>query len=150
MQTPDFGVASEPVSVLGGTADSDSADELGRKTLQQINGMKPGGSGAAAASHVSQIPISGCVEPDISDDFGIQKDNELQSKLSAPSADAVMTKPPAAEQSKKNVKSDKDELAKEVRLLICLRLLTGVKPVIRRLICVRRRQSLNRLLMCLG
>ena len=105
VQTPDFGVASEPVSVLGGTADSDSADELGRKTLQQINGMKPGGSGAAAASHVSQIPISGCVEPDISDDFGIQKDNELQSKLSAPAADAVMTKPPAAEQSKKNVKS---------------------------------------------
>lgn len=45
MQTPDFGVASEPVSVLGGTA----------------------------ASHVSQIPISGCVEPDISDDFDIQK-----------------------------------------------------------------------------
>ena len=86
VQTPDFGVASEPVSVLGGTA----------------------------ASHVSQIPISGCVEPDISDDFGIQKDNELQSKLSAPAADAVMTKPPAAEQSKKNVKSDKDELAKEV------------------------------------
>lgn len=42
------------------------------------------------------------------------KDNELQSKLSAPAADAVMTKPPAAEQSKKNVKSDKDELAKEV------------------------------------
>lgn len=73
MQTPDFGVASEPVSVLGGTADSDSADELGRKTLQQINGMKPDGSGAAAASHVSQIPISGCVEPDISDDFDIQK-----------------------------------------------------------------------------
>ena len=103
VQTPEFGVASEPVSVLGGTADSDSADELGRKTLQQINGMKPGGSGAAAASHVSQIPISGCVEPDISDDFGIQKDNELQSKLSAPAADAVMTKPPAAEQSKKNV-----------------------------------------------
>lgn len=86
VQTPDFGVASEPVSVLGGTA----------------------------ASHVSQIPISGCVEPDISDDFGIQKDNELQSKLSAPAADAVMTKPPAAEPSKKNVKSDKDELAKEV------------------------------------
>lgn len=86
VQTPDFGVASEPVSVLDGTA----------------------------ASHVSQIPISGCVEPDISDDFGIQKDNELQSKLSAPAADAVMTKPPAAEQSKKNVKSDKDELAKEV------------------------------------
>ena len=53
MQTPDFGVASEPVSVLGGTA----------------------------ASHVSQIPISGCVEPDISDDFDIQKDNELQSKI---------------------------------------------------------------------
>ena len=70
--------------------------------------------GGTAASHVSQIPISGCVEPDISDDFGIQKDNELQSKLSAPAADAVMTKPPAAEQSKKNVKSDKDELAKEV------------------------------------
>lgn len=86
VQTPDFGVASEPVSVLGGTA----------------------------ASHVSQIPISGCVEPDISDDFGIQKDNELQSKLSAPAADAVMTKPPAAEPSKKKVKSDKDELAKEV------------------------------------
>ena len=97
VQTPDFGVASEPVSVLGGTADSDGADELGRKTLQQINGMKPDGSGAAAASHVSQIPISGCVEPDISDDFDIQKDNELQSKLSAPVADAVMTKPPAAE-----------------------------------------------------
>ena len=36
-------------------------------------------------------PISGCVEPDISDDFGIQKDNALQSKLSAPAADAVMT-----------------------------------------------------------
>ena len=89
VQTPDFGVASEPVSVLGGTADSDSADELGRMTLQQINGMKPDGSGAAAASHVSQIPISGCVEPDISDDFGIQKDNEQQSKLSAPAADAV-------------------------------------------------------------
>ena len=86
VQTPDFGVASEPVSVLGGTA----------------------------ASHVSQIPISGCVEPDKSDDFGIQKDNELQSKLSAPAADAVMTKPPAAEPSKKKVKSDKDELAKEV------------------------------------
>lgn len=86
VQTPDFGVASEPVSVLGGTA----------------------------ASHVSQIPISGCVEPDISDDFGIQKDNELQSKLSAPAADAVMTKLPAAEPSKKKVKSDKDELAKEV------------------------------------
>lgn len=86
VQTPDFGVASEPVSVLG----------------------------AAAASHVSQIPISGCVEPDISDDFDIQKDNELQSKLSAPAADAVMTKPPAAEPGKKNVKSDKDELAKEV------------------------------------
>lgn len=86
VQTPDFGVASEPVSVLGGTA----------------------------ASHVSQIPISGCVEPDISDDFGIQKDNELQSKLSALAADAVMTKPPAAEPSKKKVKSDKDELAKEV------------------------------------
>lgn len=86
VQTPDFGVASEPVSVLGGTA----------------------------ASHVSQIPISGCVEPDISDDFGIQKDNELQSKLSAPAADAVMTKPPAAESGKKKVKSDKDELAKEV------------------------------------
>ncbi len=86
VQTPDFGVASEPVSVLGGTA----------------------------ASHVSQIPISGCVEPDISDDFGIQKDNELQSKLSAPAVDAVMTKPPAAELSKKKVKSDKDELAKEV------------------------------------
>ena len=86
VQTPDFGVASEPVSVLGGTA----------------------------ASHVSQIPISGCVEPDISDDFGIQKDNELQSKLSAPVADAVMTKPPAAEPGKKKVKSDKDELAKEV------------------------------------
>lgn len=86
VQTPDFGVASEPVSVLDGTA----------------------------ASHVSQIPISGCVEPDISDDFGIQKDNELQSKLSAPAADAVMTKPPAAEPSKKKVKSDKDELAKEV------------------------------------
>ena len=86
VQTPDFGVASEPVSVLGGTA----------------------------ASHVSQIPISGCVEPDISDDFDIQKDNELQSKLSAPAADAVMTKPPAAEPGKKNVKSDKDELAKEV------------------------------------
>ena len=86
VQTPDFGVASEPVSVLGGTA----------------------------ASHVSQIPISGCVEPDISDDFGIQKDNELQSKLSAPAADAVMTKPPAAELGKKKVKSDKDELAKEV------------------------------------
>ncbi|MGL6345928.1 DNA translocase FtsK 4TM domain-containing protein [Agathobacter rectalis] len=87
VQTPDFGVASEPVSVL---------------------------DGAAVASHVSQIPISGCVEPDISDDFGIQKDNELQSKLSAPAADAVMTKPPAAEPSKKKVKSDKDELAKEV------------------------------------
>lgn len=86
VQTPDFGVASEPVSVLGGTA----------------------------ASHVSQIPISGCVEPDISDDFGIQKDNELQSKLSASAADAVMTKPPAAEPGKKKVKSDKDELAKEV------------------------------------
>lgn len=86
VQTPDFGVASEPVSVLGGTA----------------------------ASHVSQIPISGCVEPDISDDFGIQKDNELQSKLSAPAADAVMTKPPAAEPGKKKAKSDKDELAKEV------------------------------------
>lgn len=86
VQTPDFGVASEPVSVLGDTA----------------------------ASHVSQIPISGCVEPDISDDFGIQKDNELQSKLSAPAADAVMTKPPAAEPGKKKVKSDKDELAKEV------------------------------------
>lgn len=86
VQTPDFGVASEPVSVLGGTA----------------------------ASHVSQIPISGCVEPDISDDFGIQKDNELQSKLSAPAADAVMTKPSVAEPGKKNVKSDKDELAKEV------------------------------------
>lgn len=86
VQTPDFGVASEPVSVLGGTA----------------------------ASHVSQIPISGCVEPDISDDFDIQKDNELQSKLSAPAADAVMTKPPAAEPSKKKVKSDKDELAKEI------------------------------------
>ena len=86
VQTPDFGVASEPVSVLDGTA----------------------------ASHVSQIPISGCVEPDISDDFGIQKDNELQSKLSAPAADAVMTKPPAAESGKKKVKSDKDELAKEV------------------------------------
>lgn len=86
VQTPDFGVASEPVSVLGGTA----------------------------ASHVSQIPISGCVEPDISDDFGIQKDNELQSKLSAPAADAVMTKPPAAEPGKKKVKSDKDELSKEV------------------------------------
>ena len=86
VQTPDFGVASEPVSVLGGTA----------------------------ASHVSQIPISGCVEPDISDDFDIQKDNELQSKLSAPVADAVMTKPPAAEPGKKKVKSDKDELAKEV------------------------------------
>ena len=114
VQTPDFGVASEPVSVLGGTADSDSADELGRKTLQQINGMKPDGSGAAAASPVSQIPISGCVEPDISDDFDIQKDNELQSKLSAPVADAVMTKPPAAESGKKKVKSDKDELAKEV------------------------------------
>ena len=28
VQTPDFGVASEPVSVLGGTADSDSTDEL--------------------------------------------------------------------------------------------------------------------------
>lgn len=114
VQTPDFGVASEPVSVLGGTADSDSADELGRKTLQQINGTKPDGSGAAATSHVSQIPISGCVEPDISDDFGIQKDNELQSKLSASAADVVMTKPPAAEPGKKNVKSDKDELAKEV------------------------------------
>ncbi len=86
VQTPDFGVASEPVSVLGGTA----------------------------ASHVSQIPISGCVEPDISDDFYIQKDNELQSKLSAPAADAVMTKPPAAEPGKKKVKSDKDELTKEV------------------------------------
>ena len=86
VQTPDFGVASEPVSVLGGTA----------------------------ASHVSQIPISGCVEPDVSDDFVIQKDNELQSKVSAPAADAVMTKPPAAEPSKKKVKSDKDELAKEV------------------------------------
>lgn len=86
VQTPDFGVASEPVSVLGGTA----------------------------ASHVSQIPISGCVEPDISDDFDIQKDNELQSKLSAPVADAVMTKPPAAEPGKKKVKSDKDELSKEV------------------------------------
>lgn len=86
VQTPDFGVASEPVSVLGGTA----------------------------ASHVSQIPISGCVEPDIFDDFDIQKDNELQSKLSAPVADAVMTKPPAAEPGKKKVKSDKDELSKEV------------------------------------
>lgn len=86
VQTPDFGVASEPVSVLDGTA----------------------------ASYVSQIPISGCVEPDISDDFGIQKDNELQSKLSAPAADAVMTKPPAVEPGKKKVKSDKDELAKEV------------------------------------
>lgn len=86
VQTPDFGVASEPVSVLGGTA----------------------------ASHVSQIPISGCVEPDIFDDFDIQKDNELQSKLSAPVADAVMTKPPAAESGKKKVKSDKDELSKEV------------------------------------
>ena len=86
VQTPDFGVASEPVSVLGGTA----------------------------VSHVSQIPISGCVEPDISDDFDIQKDNELQSKLSAPAADAVMTKPPAVEPGKKKVKSDKDELAKEV------------------------------------
>ena len=86
VQTPDFGVASEPVSILGGTA----------------------------ASHVSQIPISGCVEPDISDDFDIQKDNELQSKLSAPAADAVMTKSPAAEPGKKNVKSDKDELSKEV------------------------------------
>lgn len=29
------------------------------------------------------------------------KDNELQSKLSAPAADAVMTKPPAAEPGKK-------------------------------------------------
>ena len=47
-------------------------------------------------------------------DFGIQKDNELQSKLSAPVADVVMTKPPAAEPGKKKVKSDKDELAKEV------------------------------------
>ena len=28
VQTPDFGVASEPVSVLGGTAGSDNADEL--------------------------------------------------------------------------------------------------------------------------
>ena len=102
------------VPVFGGGVGSDNADELGRKTLQQINGMKPDGSGATAASHVSQIPISGCVEPDISDDFGIQKDNELQSKLSAPAADVVMTKPPAAEPSKKNVKSDKDELAKEV------------------------------------
>ena len=34
--------------------------------------------------------------------------------LSAPAADAVMTKPPAAEPGKKSVKSDKDELAKEV------------------------------------
>ena len=67
--------------------------------------MKPDGSGAAVESHVSQIPISGCVEPDISDDFDIQKDNELQSKLSAPAADAVMTKPPAAEPGKKKVKS---------------------------------------------
>ena len=54
------------------------------------------------------------MEPDISDDFGIQKDNELQSKLSAPAADAVMTEPPAAEPGKKKVKSDKDELAKEI------------------------------------
>ena len=60
VQTPDFGVASEPVSVLGGTA----------------------------SSHVSQIPISGCVAPDISYVFDIHKANELQSKLSAPSADA--------------------------------------------------------------
>lgn len=145
VQTPDFGVASEPVSVLGGTA----------------------------ASHVSQIPISGCVEPDISDDFGIQKDNELQSKLSAPAADAVMTKPPAAEPGKKKVKSDKDELVKEVEKVSeqiaindaenaiqqkpyvfpavdLLKAPDRGKPVIRRLICVKRRQSLNRLLMCLG
>ena len=59
VQKPDFGVASEPVPIFGGEAGSDNADELGRKTLQQINGMKPDGSGAAAASHVSQIPIIG-------------------------------------------------------------------------------------------
>ena len=69
---------------------------------------------AAFTADVYKRQISGCVEPDISDDFGIQKDNELQSKLSAPAADAVMTKPPAAEPGKKKVKSDKDELAKEV------------------------------------
>lgn len=131
------------------------------------------GFGGTAASHVSQIPISGCVEPDISDDFDIQKDNELQSKLSAPAADAVMTKPPAAEPSKKKVKSDKDELAKEIEKVSeqiaindaenaiqqkpyvfpavdLLKAPDRVKPVIRRLICVRRRQSLNRLLMYLG
>ena len=96
VQEPDFGVASEPVPVFGGGAGGDNADELGRKTLQQINGMKPDGLGAEDESHVSQIPISGCVEPDISDDF------------------EAMTKPPVAENRKKNVKSDKDELAKEV------------------------------------
>ena len=37
VQEPDFGVASEPVPVFGGGAGSDNADELGRKTLQQIN-----------------------------------------------------------------------------------------------------------------
>lgn len=96
VQEPDFGVASEPVPVFGGGAGSYNADELGRKTLQQINGMKPDDLDAADESHVSQIPISGCVEPDIPDDF------------------EAMTKPPVAENRKKNVKSDKDELAKEV------------------------------------
>ena len=35
--------------------------------------MKPDDLGAAAESHVSQIPISGCVEPDISDDLAYKK-----------------------------------------------------------------------------
>lgn len=114
VQEPDFGVASEPVPVFGGGAGGDNADELGRKTLQQINGMKPDGLGAEAESHVSQIPISGCVEPDIPDDFGGQKDDELKSDLSDQTAEEAMVKPPVAENRKKNVKSDKDELAKEV------------------------------------
>ena len=93
--------------------------------------------------------------------------------MSAPVADAVMTKPPAAESGKKKVKSDKDELAKEVEKVSeqiaindaenaiqqkpyvfptvdLLKAPDRGKPVIRRLICVKRRQSLNRLLMCLG
>lgn len=114
VQEPDFGVASEPVPVFGGGAGSYNADELGRKTLQQINGMKPDDLDAADESHVSQIPISGCVEPDIPDDFGGQKDDELKSDLSDQTAEEAMVKPHVAENKKKNVKSDKDELAKEV------------------------------------
>lgn len=118
----DSGMAGSDTAHVGIFGQGAAAtDALGEITIENypsspaIKEKKTTSLTSGDAGEIVQTPDFGVAsEPDISDDFGIQKDNELQSKLSAPAADAVMTKPPAAEPGKKNVKSDKDELAKEV------------------------------------